>query len=162
MHLTTVSITLSLTTMAKETFDNTIHSPAEDGGGTIRKTTSNFGRPEFSARCANAPQTFLNDGSCILSDNVDVCGIDSDYKDIEGPSSSFPLTMVPFEQFTALLALGQRELSICMLSMVSELRTIFRFLRLVRSFKLPAGHQSLVLLLHQPPSRQKQRQFLLI
>mmetsp|Transcript_3881 Transcript_3881/g.6489 ORF Transcript_3881/g.6489 Transcript_3881/m.6489 type:complete len:2423 (+) Transcript_3881:72-7340(+) len=60
-----------------ELFDNTIKSPSLDGGGSLAEANTNFNRPEFSAKCANVPSTFLNEDTCFISTSPNVCAIGS-------------------------------------------------------------------------------------
>ena len=52
--------------------ENTLDQPWADGGGRIVQQTEGTER-EYEARCANAPRTFVNEGSCFLSSSLDAC-----------------------------------------------------------------------------------------
>ena len=47
--------------------ENTVWSPAEDGGGGVVTATNEV------AQCVNTPRTFLNEAGCKLSNSVDAC-----------------------------------------------------------------------------------------
>lgn len=79
-------------TRHQELFDNTVDTPSSDGGGSLAEANTNFGNPEYSAKCANVPSTFVNEGSCYLSKSSDACGIGSGASSIDnGLDFSIPL-----------------------------------------------------------------------
>ena len=54
--------------------NNTIEEPTPEGGGRNHL---------FGARCSNAPRTFLNADSCVLSNITSVCSNEVDFSDVE-------------------------------------------------------------------------------
>lgn len=48
--------------------ENTVAHPEPDGGGLIKTLTAG------ATKCANAPRTFLNEDSCVLSYSATACG----------------------------------------------------------------------------------------
>jgi len=73
-----------------EWMDNSMAKPAEDGGGAIVKANTNFGNPDHSAICSNAPRSFLNEETCFLSTSKDACAADSGIRR-NGPTFDIPL-----------------------------------------------------------------------
>ena len=47
--------------------DNTVETPLADGGGLVQSLTGE------QTRCSNAPRTFLNEESCVLSYSTSAC-----------------------------------------------------------------------------------------
>ena len=56
--------------------DNTVESPASDGGGFNTNLT------EGSTLCANVPKTFLNENGCVMSSDENACSLSSESKPI--------------------------------------------------------------------------------
>ena len=54
-------------------FDNTVTFPKADGGGAIVKSTQNATTDKYMARCAGVPMNFLNEETCYLSTDPNVC-----------------------------------------------------------------------------------------
>lgn len=101
MQLLSVLLTSrALLPPSQETFDNTLESPAADGGGKILKDAASFENTAFSVMCANAPQTFLNDETCVLSDQADACMTNS----ANGGDDEQPKFLIPADH-TALRAI---------------------------------------------------------
>jgi hypothetical protein len=64
--------------------DNDISTPLEDGGGQIVSSFANPFRPDFSAICANAPRTFLNEDECFVSNSPSVCAYNINEEEDDG------------------------------------------------------------------------------
>ena len=73
-------------------FDNTVESPKADGGGAIVRSTESSTISEYRTRCANVEMNFLNEESCFLSSDPDVCSGG------EEMSGSVTLTFANFEK----------------------------------------------------------------
>ena len=71
--LTTLTLTSPL--HSQETLENTLESPAADGGGATVRETLNILKPEQAAVCANVPRTFVNDDHCVLSKEPSTCSV---------------------------------------------------------------------------------------
>lgn len=69
-----------LQTLSFKTLDNDVDAPLSDGGKTAVEVTSNATEKRLKAICSSAPRTFLNEDSCILSD--DACYI-NEGKDVD-------------------------------------------------------------------------------
>ena len=54
--------------------ENTVENPSSDGGGS---------KKNFGGYCANAPRTFVNEESCVVSSEPDVCRDSYNVPDIE-------------------------------------------------------------------------------
>ena len=54
--------------------ENTIKNPSPDGGGS---------KKNFGGYCSNAPRTFLNEASCVVSNEPDVCRDSYNVPDVE-------------------------------------------------------------------------------
>ena len=64
--------------------DNTVQEPLPDGGGLLLKQTHGS-ISEYSALCANAPRTFVNEEHCRLSSSLDACSVQSLVSERIGP-----------------------------------------------------------------------------
>jgi hypothetical protein len=73
-------------------FNNTVDSPKADGGGAIVKSTTPATADQYLARCANTPFNFLNEKTCFLSNDPNVCAATG------SASGTITLTYANFEK----------------------------------------------------------------
>jgi hypothetical protein len=76
-------------------FENTIDAPKADGGGANVKSTTPAVRSINRAECSSVPMNFLNEASCFLSNDPNVCA------SIGEQSGSIALTFANFERVFA-------------------------------------------------------------
>jgi Protein of unknown function (DUF1800) len=61
----------------KELISNVVDTPSPDGGGKIARETFNIVHNDRSMICSNTPRSFLNERSCILSNEPTACAANS-------------------------------------------------------------------------------------